>query len=46
MWLALSLGRYKWSNLITPCCVGALHDVDLDEDIKDLSGGECDIPEN
>jgi hypothetical protein len=37
MWVAFFLGRYK-------CCTEALHDMDLDEDVRDLSGRGCDTP--
>lgn len=43
-----SLGRYKWyqSNLVTLCGSKTLHDMDLDKDVRDLSGGDCDTPES
>lgn len=45
---AFSLSRYKWykSNLITLYGVETLYDIDPDEDVNDLNGGDCDTPEN
>lgn len=44
MWLEFSLGRDKWyqNNQVTPYGVETLHDVDLDKNVKNLSGGDCD----
>jgi hypothetical protein len=44
----LFLGRYKWylSNLVTPCGAEVLHDVGFDEDVRDLSGRDCDTLES
>ena len=42
MWLALPLGCYKWgirANSVIPCGLGHM---DLNEDVRDLSGGNCD----
>jgi hypothetical protein len=46
--VSVFLGHYKQyqSSLVTPYGGGVLHDMGPDEDVKDLSGGDCDTPEN
>jgi hypothetical protein len=45
MWLVLFLSHYKWyqSNLVTPYDIEALHNMDPNKDVRDLSG-EVVIP--
>ena len=46
MWLALPLGCYKWgirANSVIPCGLGHM---DPNEDVRDLSGGNCDAPKS
>ena len=47
-WLAIFLDRYKWyqSNLATQCGAKALHGMDPNKDVMDLSGQDCDILES
>lgn len=47
-WLTFFLGRSKWyqNNLIIPCGIEAVYDMNLDKDVKDLSGGDCDTPKS
>jgi hypothetical protein len=47
--MCLSLRHNKWyqNNIITSCGVGALrYDVGFDEDVRDLSGKNCDTPKS
>jgi hypothetical protein len=47
MWLALSLDFYKWyQNLVIPCGIEALHGMDLNKDVRNLSGRNCDTLES
>ena len=44
MWLTISLSSHKWYQ-VTPCGSGALHNnVKLDDDVRNLSGGDCVAP--
>jgi hypothetical protein len=45
MWLALSLGCYKWYQS-QPSNLCGLGHMGPNEDVRDLSGGDCDAPKS